>query len=59
MDGRGWKSMDICLEENCQDLRFVFGKYLDLGMEQVDGSQVRKENFSENCVPKENIIVVK
>lgn len=58
MDGRGWKSMDICLEENCQDLRFVFRR-LDLGMEQVDGSQVRKENFSENCVPKENIIVVK
>lgn len=50
--------MDICLEENCQDLRFVFRR-LDLGMEQVDGSQVRKENFSENCVPKENIIVVK
>lgn len=51
--------MDICLEENCQDLRFVFGKYLDLGMGQVDGSQVRKENVSENCVPKENTIVVK
>lgn len=48
--------MDICLEENCQDLRFVFGR-LDLGMEQVDGSQVRKENVSENCVPKITIVV--